>query len=427
MSINKISINKLPAYLQPIANHFQKQELKGGESLANSRFIQDTMTNLAPKALFSRSKADLFDMSFLEIAESMLVYYCPTIVGEKIFRKAYSKGLAPKLADKISTPLADLKLDKTVSADEIKKIKPIKAAISLSSMIIPLTEFTLNYFKNLFTLKIFKQSDFNNIANLDKKGSKKETKEAQNKVRNNAIKNILRAGGVFLGCVAASCLIAKKGKNSKFAQKVSDVILAPGDVLSKNNKKRADFINKYFSLDFSDNAGKLGLSHGQLTSCVLIGGLGYFGASKDRGKQNLLETMFRYPLVGFYVITGSELLEKGFKNLLKNKDGYKELIDKNLNIAKFSEFAEIAKKLSKEKGTDIQKEFSKLITKRAIITGIPFAFSIGFMGLFVAGVSRFFTQYRYNKEKEAKERNIQTLNFKNNFVDIDMFKKSVAK
>ena len=60
---------------------------EGGAGLSNIRFIQDTATGLAPKAVFARSKADLVENSFLELSESMLLYYCPAILGEGIFRK----------------------------------------------------------------------------------------------------------------------------------------------------------------------------------------------------------------------------------------------------------------------------------------------------------------------------------------------------
>ncbi len=173
---NKL-VQNLPSYIKPIANHLQKQEAKGGASLANSRFIQDTMTNFAPKAVFSRSKADFFDMGFLEISESMLVYYCPSLIGEKIFRKTYSKGLNDKLCKEISKPLETLKNSEALKKEELNKIKPVKAAIAISSMFIPLTEYTLNFFKNLFTLKLFKQSDFDNIANLNKSKEKYEDKQ----------------------------------------------------------------------------------------------------------------------------------------------------------------------------------------------------------------------------------------------------------
>ena len=77
----------------------------------------------------------------------------------KSFRKAYSKGLDTNLSKQISKPLETLK-NSTLRQEELNKIKPVKAAIALSSMFIPLTEYTLNFFKNLFTLKLFKQADF---------------------------------------------------------------------------------------------------------------------------------------------------------------------------------------------------------------------------------------------------------------------------
>ena len=161
------------------------------------------MTNFAPKAVFSRSKADFFDMGFLELSESMLVYYCPSLIGEKIFRKAYSKGLDTNLSKQISKPLETLK-NSTLRQEELNKIKPVKAAIALSSMFIPLTEYTLNFFKNLFTLKLFKQADFDNIANLNKSKEKNEDKQKQDKVKNSAIKNIIGAGAAFAGLVGFS-------------------------------------------------------------------------------------------------------------------------------------------------------------------------------------------------------------------------------
>ena len=59
---------------------------EGGAGLSNIRFIQDSATGLLPKAVFARSKADLAENSFLELSESVLVYYFPAILGEGIFR-----------------------------------------------------------------------------------------------------------------------------------------------------------------------------------------------------------------------------------------------------------------------------------------------------------------------------------------------------
>jgi len=399
-------INSLPTTLKTTTKFLSKQEAKA--SLSNARMIQDTASNLLPKAIFARSTADLAENSFLEITESLLVYYGPKVFGEKVFRKIYSKNLTPEARNLISTPLVELKKDQNLSQEQLKKVTPVKAAIALSTMLIPLTEFTLSYVKNLFTLKLFKQGDFNNIANLN--SDKKENSAAQEKVKKSALKNITKAAVIFAGCVATSILLVKKGGNSKSLQALSEFILAPGDKLFSKNIKKAAFVNKYFSLDFADNNGKLALSQGQLTSCVLIGGVGYFGSSKDRGKQNFLETLFRFPLVGFYVITGSSLFEKGFKTLLKNKKSYKDIISNDLKVSNYSELPDLAKDLAKRNGSSIEKEFARLCKQKNLISSVPFLFGIGFMGMFVSGVSRFFTQYRYNKDKKAGIGNLDTKN-----------------
>lgn len=368
---------------------------EGGAGLSNIRFIQDSATGLVPKAVFARSKADLGENTFLELSESVLVYYFPTILGEGIFRKLYSKKLPADLKKQIATPAVDLLKANNPSVN--KKLLPVKAALALSAFAIPLVEYTLNYFKNLMTLKVFKQSDFENIANLNKK--KSENTEQAKKVENSAKKHIKLAAGIYSVCLALSALLIKKGENSKSLQNISEIILAPGTKFFKNNKKKADFFNKYFSLDFADNNGKLALSRGQLTSCVLVGGAGYFGASKDRGKQNFLETLFRYPLVGFYIICGNELLEKGFRKFLYNNGKCKELINDKLEVPNLKDLRSIAEK----HGGDVDAMYKKLLKQKVLIAGLPLLFGIGVMGFFIAGTSNLFTKFRYNRDVKNKE------------------------
>lgn len=368
---------------------------EGGAGLSNIRFIQDSATGLIPKAVFARSKADLGENTFLELSESVLVYYFPAILGEGIFRKIYSKKLPNELKKQVAAPAADLlKSNNTAAA---KKLLPVKAALALSAFAIPLVEYTLNYFKNLMTLKVFKQADFENIANLNK--NKAENKEQAQKVEKSAKKHIKLAGGIYAGCLALSALLFKHGENSKFLRGLSEAILAPGSKFFKNNKKKADFFNKYLSLDFADNNGKLALSRGQLTSCVLVGGAGYFGASKDRGKQNFLETLFRYPLVGFYIICGNELLEKGFRKLLYKNGKCRELINEKLEVPQLKDLRKIAEK---HRG-DVDAVYKKLLKQKVLIAGLPLLFGIGVMGFFIAGTSNLFTKFRYNREAKMKE------------------------
>lgn len=383
-------LNTLPLPLKLAGKFIAHNESASG--LSTSRFIQDTTTQLVPKATFSRSKADLFENTFLETAESAVVYFLPQILGEKIFRKLFSKKLNSKQKSLVGKSYEIIKNNPNKN-----KIIPIKAAIALTSLIIPILVFTLNYFKNLLTIKAFKQSDFVNIASLDKK---EEDKNKINKVKNSAYKNLIRAFIASALSVLGAILLAKKGSKSKKLMKFSEFILSPGDKISKNNKKIKDFINKYFCIDYTSENGKLNLSKGQLTSCVLIGGLGYFGASYDRGKENFVETLFRYPIVGLYVISGSELFENGFKRILKKSGKCKETIKNNLDVVKFDQLDNLAKNLSKQNNTDIKIEYKKLIKQKSLITLIPFIFSIGIMGFFVCAITNFTTKLRYKKEKE---------------------------
>lgn len=397
---NKILINSLPKSLRPAAKFVRHQEQAAG--LSTSRFIQDVTTCLIPKAVFSRSLADLTENTFLETSEETLIYFVPTLLGEKVARKIFSKNLTPNLKKEIATTGVEL-LEKANKNNFVKqnnkKTLPVKAAIALTAMAIPLTEYSLNYIKNLMTLKIFKKSDFKNIASLE---NAKEDIEHQKKVEKSAKKNISFAAGAYACCLGLATLLATKGKDSKILQQISEFIVAPGTKLFKNSPKAKNFVNKYFCMDFNNHKGKLVLSKGQLTTCVLTGGLGYFGASADRGKENLKETATRFPLVALYVITGSELVEQGFKKILYKFGKCKDLIDKDLTVPKFDDLGQLAKKLSKERKTIFQKEYENLVKQKVLISGLPYIFSIGVMGFFVAGMTNYFTKKRYENSKKQQ-------------------------
>ena len=394
-SNNNNIINSLPRSIRPAAKFVRHQEQAAG--LSTSRFIQDVTTCLIPKAVFSRSKADLAENAFLEISEETLIYFVPAILGQKIARNIFSKNLPEKMKEKVATTGVELikKGDKKTN----KEILPVKAAIALTAMAIPLTEFSLNYIKNLMTLKIFKKSDFKNIASLE---NQQEDKTQQEKVEKSAKKHIGLAASLYAGCLGLAGLLATRGKNSKALQKISEFVVAPGSTLFKKNQKAKNFFNKYFSMDFNNQNEKLVLSKGQLTNCVLIGGLGYFGASADRGKENLKETATRFPLVALYVITGSELVERGFKKILKKMGKCKDLIGKDLSVPKFDELEGIARNLATERKTDFQQQYNKLAKEKVMISGLPYIFSIGVMGFFVAGMTNYFTKKRYENAKKEQ-------------------------
>ena len=391
----KILINTLPKRLKPVARFLRHQESASG--LSTTRYIQDVSTCLIPKAVFSRSIEDLTENTFLETTEEALIYLSPTVLGEYAARKGFSKGLSPELKKEVAETGVNL-LKK--GGKNNKKVLPVKAAIALTATAIPLTEYSLNYIKNLMTLKLFNKSDFKNIASLEKN---QEDKAQQEKVKQSAKKHILGAASVYAGLLGLAGLLATRGKNSKVLQKISEFIVAPGNKLFSKNEKAKNFVNKYFNIDFNKSPkGKLVLSKGQLTTCVLVGGCGYFGASADRGKENLKETATRFPLVALYVITGSELVEKGFKNFLHKYGKCKDVLNDKKETVPFEKLGELANKLAKERGTTVEQEFKSLVKQKGLIFGLPYLFAIGVMGFFVSGMTVMATKKRYQNEQKNR-------------------------
>ena len=430
MKLDKINLNKQnnnPSFKS--TNPFISNTLSGGakladlfirsqENLSSTRFIQDTATNWLPKAIFSRSKADFAEMSFLEFLESGIFYFVSPILVEKLFRNVIFKNFQPKnLKSAINEQIPKSLKEITTNPNLSKAIKnnaiASKAGIILACTAISVAEYTLSFAKNLFTLKAFKKSNFNNIANLDKGKTEKEDKKQQQQVEKSAISHLKKAAVLSLAGVAAGSILALKGAKSDKLINLSKAIIEPGQALSKGisklgikNEKLNNTLSK-FSLDFSNNNGKLALGKGQLALTAILGLFGYSKAASDRGKLDVAEVWTRVPLVVFYTIFGSELFEKGFINILNKLGKCKDLIKKdakgNISIPKRTQLPEIAQKLAKQNKTLPENELNKLVKQKAFTTGVPYAFSLLFMGFTLSAITRLWTQYRYNKQnKETK-------------------------
>lgn len=76
--------------------------------------------------------------TFLETSEEALIYFVPTILGERVARKVFSKGLNNELKKEVATTGVEL-LEK--GGKNNKKVIPVKAAIALAAMAIPLPNF----------------------------------------------------------------------------------------------------------------------------------------------------------------------------------------------------------------------------------------------------------------------------------------------
>ena len=394
--------------------------LKSQENLSHTRFIQGTLTNWFPKAVLSRSFIDFSEFTFLEFLESCIFYFAAPFFGENLFKKGLFKSVLPqKVKDSVikntAHSIEELKksnLDKNLK----NRILTTKGGILLACVTVPALEYALGFAKNLFTLKCFKVSDFNNVANLNK--NKTENLEQQKRVETHSKKVLLKSALVSLSGIGAGLVLAATGHKSKAAQKFSEILLEPGANISKllqkaglKSKKTDNFLKEYLKLDFNNNNGKLALSKGQLAATCITGLFGYSSAAKDRGKLDYYEVWTRVPLVVLYTIFGSSLLDSGFKKLLASKGKYPELIKKTQEgliqpVPQRKDLPEIAKKLAAKNNTSFAVEMEKLIKQKTVITGVPYLFSLITMGFVLSGVSRIWTKYRYNHQQKPQ----QTLN-----------------
>ena len=402
--------------------------IKSQENLSSTRFIQDTATNWAPKAVFSRSPADFAEMSFLEFLESGIFYFAPPILGEhlfrnKIFKAVQNKDIKDKVVELIPKSVEAIKNNNSLT-DTIKRQSiATKAGIALACATIPIAEYNLSFAKNLFTLKTFNKADFNDIANLDKTGkNKKDDTKLKEKVEKHSINQLKKAAIYSSAALLGGLALAKFGAKSDKLQKASEILLEPGKEISKGlhklgiKKEGVDkFLDEYTKLDFDEEKGKLALSKGQLALTAISGLFGYSKAAEDRGELDKKEVWTRVPLVVFYTIFGSALFDNGFKKILASKNKFPDLIKKGANgkvqdVPKSVDLPNIAENISKLKNTNVKDELKRLTKEKAIITGVPYAFSLLFMGFSLSLITRLWTQYRYNKthKNESEKTNFET-------------------
>ena len=395
---------------------FLDKFLQSQENLSHTRFIQGTLTNWFPKAVLSRSFIDFSEFTFLEFIESGIFYFAAPLLGEHIYKNGIFKKVQPEklkntIAENLPKSLDEIgksKLDKALK----NKLTAVKAGVLLACLVVPAMEYALGFAKNLFTLKVFKVSNFNNVANLNKE--KKEDKEHQKKVEKHSKQVLLKTGILSLLGLIAGLGLSVFGHKTKNTLIFAKTLLEPGEQISKllhksgiNSNKTDKFLKEYLKLDFDNNNGKLALSKGQLALTCITGLFGYSNAAKDRGKLDFYEVWTRVPLVVLYTIFGSALLDGKFKKYLAHKNKFPELIKTNslgeiTEVPKRRELDAIARKLAKINNTKYEEELSKLIKQKSVITGVPYLFSLLAMGFTLSGISRLWTQYRYNHQQKTK-------------------------
>lgn len=86
--------------------------------------------------------------------------------------------------------------------------------------------------------------------------------------------------------------------------------------------------------------------------------------------------------------------------------------DKNgiINVPTRNELPKIAEKLATQNNTTKNVELTKLIKQKALITGVPYLFSLVAMGFTLTAVTRIWTQFRYNHLQKVQKIIILNLN-----------------
>lgn len=397
---------------EEVSTKLSKYFVKTQEDLKWTRFIQCEITNLTPKAVFARSVADISEQTFLELTEAALFFFAPAILG-KFFKNSFAKFHPREIRENLVQNIVKNTDELIKDTSKVsKRALTTKAGIVLACAAIPAGEYALSFAKNLFTLKVFKKSDFNNIANLNKE--QKEDLKHQKFVEQSAYSHFKKFGLISAGGIISGLALAKYGHKSVSLQKFSEVLLQPGVYIAKQlekvglgSERTKRFFKKYITPDFDTDSGKLSLSKGQLLISTVTGLFGYSAAGKDRGKLDQLEVWTRVPLVVFYTVFGSSMFEHVFKNNLLKKNKYPDFIKKEkgefVPLPSLQEIEKLASQEALKNGTAKSAEYSKLVKQKALILGVPYVFTLVFFGFLLAGISRLWTQYRYNQRYRGKE------------------------
>ena len=90
-----------------------------------------------------------------------------------MFNKIQPKNLRQTVQKNLSHSIEQIEHSKLNKIAK-NKIIATKTGMLIACLAVPALEYALSFAKNLLTLKVFKISDFNNVANLNKKGNNTE-------------------------------------------------------------------------------------------------------------------------------------------------------------------------------------------------------------------------------------------------------------
>lgn len=296
---------------------------EGVDGVSWSVFTQHALMTWLPKVSVSRSASEFFEVSFIELFETALVYFSIPLTAKYGFIPLFKKfAKDPEVKNNLSHSVLELaqkfgertkqyphhKLGNALKGP-LKQILPLKAAIVLSAMVAGGAgwEYALTFAKNLMTSKIFGKESFSDIANLTKDNTVRHDDGKDSPVVEKSKHRIKQAIGVLLGTFAAAVGLAVAGPHSKALQKLSAKFLKVFD----------------FSFERTAKGTFVGLSNNQNRFFIATALVAYMDATRD--KLEAMEVFTRLSVVLSYLAFGNEIIdnltrkryEKKFPKLFK--------------------------------------------------------------------------------------------------------------
>ena len=355
-------------------------------------FMRDTGGCLAPKLAVSRSIDEAREISFAELAESVIFYFSIKPIA-RITSKIFSKVL--------NTPAKDIMLGlKAIDKPTEQAIKNVKLAklgrIGVSfSILLPLI-YAIAPVRNLITLSKTGKEEFVSVVNLKRKHKnqgkgkglhKAEKQLSQDKAKEKSINLLKKLGAIALTGIATTVGFMSLAKNPAIFKKVEP------------------FINKVIkNIDFSSKNEATLKQFGYLIMPVSVGS--YLAASRD--KFEVFENIQRFAITIPMMFFGQNAIEKRIYKFFDKKFGSDLASGKSLKS-----YEEILKQA---------KNQAKNLKSKNWSIALAFLINTSLMATAVGLLNRISTKKRYiRSQKEmfaSKPFENQVLKWQNNFHNI---------
>lgn len=369
---------------------------EGANGVSHMTCLQDTLVALVPRAMISRSKAEGVEVGFLEVLESLLIYYSVPLLGGKVFKKVMGRiGAKDFNVKDLTRPLNQLG---HVPPEQMKHLLPAKAALIISALTLTGVggEYIINYAKNLVTAHYFKKDKFSDIVNLSQGEMPSDQESDIVKRSKNRIYGTLAACG---GLLTFALMLVR------FGHKLPKWIM---------NGPLKDGV-KTFDFNFKD--GAFGLTKQQMGAYMCLSIPAYLDSARD--KLETLEAASRLAIVLPYLLMGQGWLEKlirekfpaitadagnGVLRVKSMDELAKEAIEKaaashqldNFNISKFAT-------LPKNVLDDAAKEFQKPLQSKITHVALPLGIGVFGTGIGVGLLNQFWTKRRFQNQLQKTQ------------------------